>query len=73
MCIGPTDLAFAEIISDTSISLETLGYALAEAMQSKELLLCAHTGYGLTSLSQHKLPLVLANHPMANKDQTKNE
>lgn len=73
MCIGPTDLAFAEIISDTSIALETLAYILAEAMQSKELLLCAHIGYGLTSLSQHRLPLVLAKHPMVNKSGQKKE
>ena len=73
MCIGPTDLAFAEIISDTSIALETLAYTLAEAMQSKELLLCAHIGYSLTSISQHRLPLVLAKHPMANKSRQKNE
>lgn len=71
MCIGPTDLGFAEIISDTSIALETLSYTLAEAMQNKELLLCAHIGYGLTSLSQHRLPLVLANHPMDNIKPTK--
>jgi hypothetical protein len=73
MCIGPTDLAFAEIISDTSIALETLAYTLAEAMQSKELLLCAHTSYSLTSLSQQRLPLVLAKHPMANKNPAINE
>ena len=65
MCLGPTDLGFAEIISDTSIALETLAYALAEAMQSKELLLSAHIVYGLTSLSLDSLPQVLARHPMA--------
>jgi hypothetical protein len=73
MCIGPTDLAFAEIISDTSIALETLAYTLADAMQSKELLLCAHIGYSLTSISQNRLPLVLAKHPMANGKPTKKD